>query len=195
MKKAAIALLVLFFAGILSACVPTEHMNILLFTDELSAVSETGIELSDYTVCDGEYELLFENEGFFALLTATENEKGEIKKVRLTFSKTDEKGNITAPTPLQAEYFRQKACQMLSAFTLFEEEKSRELTEKILPLKSEDFLKAGELTMEADNFHLVYYSNKICCQFTVTNTFLKKTEITEKPVSRPLYEVTANITD
>lgn len=182
-----------FLSFALSACSPTGHVNILLFTDKLNDISGEAVELSDYTITDKRYRLLFEQEGFPVLLTAEENDKGEIKRVNLSFSKVDEKGKALSPEALKPGLYLKRATQMLFAFTLFDEEICAETAEKILPLKSEDFLRTGELTLDYEYFHLVYYSNKICCRFSVTNTFLEKTEVTEKPVSKPFYEVTANI--
>lgn len=196
MKKASVCFFIfLLLTSLLCACAPVGQMNILLFTDNLNSINkDEAVSLSNYTLKDGCYKLLFTNEeGCKVLLTLEENEKGEIKKIRLTLSKTDENGKPITLTDKQTEFYIRKVRQALSAFTLFEEEKCKEITEKILPLKSGDFSKTGELTMETENFHLVYYSNKICCQFSAANTFLEKTEATEKPVSKPLYEMTANV--
>ena len=72
------------------------------------------------------------------------------------------------------------------AYTLCTTEKAEELTKKILPLKSKDFSKTGELNFNYNEFMLIYYSNKISCQLTVINTFLLEVPTTEKPVSKPL---------
>ncbi len=194
MKKIPLLFVSLFFiTTALSACTPVGHPNILLFTHRFSDINEEEIKISDFMIIDDRYKLLFEKEGFSVLLTAEENEKGEIKKVHLSFAKIDENGKEKAPTDAEAEFYKEKAYQLLYAFTVRDENQCRETAEKILPLKSEDFLKTGELTMNKDNLHLVYYSNKICCRLTVTNTYLEKIEATQKPVSEPLYEVTANI--
>jgi len=195
MKKTSLLFLSVLLIFTLSACTPVGHPNILLFTHRLADISGEAVELSDYIITDRKYKLLFERESFPVLLTAEENEKGEIVKVHLSLSKVDENGKEKAPTDIGTQFYKEKAVQLLYAFTLFDEELCREKAEKILPLKSEDFLKTGELTLDTDNFHLVYYSNKICCRFSVTNTFLEKTEVTEKPSSRPFYEVTANVSE
>lgn len=186
-------LAIFFIAGTLSACTPAGHPNILLFTRRLADISGEAVELSDYMIIDGKYKLLFEKESFPVLLTAEENEKGEIVKVHLSLSKVDENGKAKVPTDIETQFYKEKTAELLYAFTLLDEAVCRETAEKILPLKSDDFLKTGELTLDIENFHLVYYSNKICCRFSVTNTFLEKTEATEKPSSRPFYEVTANV--
>lgn len=178
---------------VLSACTPEGNCNILLFTDTLNRINGNRlISLSSYIADDDGYRLLLKSEEKEVLLTATENEKGEITKIRLSVSKLDEKGQIKAVTPGQGEFFRSEAAKALEAFTLSEKKKCEEAVKKILPLKSEDFSKTGELTLDIEEYHLVYYSNKICCQFTVTNSFLEPTETTHKPESRPLYGVTAN---
>lgn len=194
MKKIfSLTVLAVAFSCALTACAPTDYPDIIYFTKKLNSLTGEQLELSDYRLYSHEYKYIFEKDGACALLVAEENENGKIKKVRLSLSKADENSQIKAITGSEAEFYKEKVCQILSAFTLFEKEKSRGLTEKILPSKSEDFSKTGEYTLDEENYHLVYYSNKICCQFTVTNTYLEKTESTEKPVSRPLYEVTANV--
>ncbi len=193
MKKVITLFAALICVCSLSACTPAGSSNLLLFTEKLNAVSDEKISLTDFVTDGSSYRTVFSRGNTELLLTAETNEKNEIKKMRLTISKIDETGSYKSPTDAEADFFRQKATLMLTAFTLFEKEKSTAITEKILPSKGEDLLRTGELTTDTDNFHIVYYSNRICCQFTVTNTFLEKTEITEKPVSRPLYEVTANV--
>ncbi len=186
---------IFFIAGTLSACTPAGHPNILLFTHRLADISGETVELSDYMIIDGKYKLLFEKDASPVLLTAEENEKGEIVKVHLSLSKVDENGKAKTPTDIEAQFYKEKTAELLYAFTLLDEETCRKTAEKILPIKSDDFLKTGELTLDIENFHLVYYSNKICCRFSVTNTFLEKTETTQKPSSRPFYEVTANVSE
>lgn len=194
MKKILCLFPVIFLlTAVLSACTPTAHPDILHFTDRFSDISGEAVELSDYTIADGKYKLLFENEEFAVLLSAEENENGEIVKVHLTLSKLDEDGKEKKPTDIGTQFYKEKITQLLCAFTFLDEDICRNATEKILPLKSEDLLKTGELTMDIENYHLVFYSNRICCRFSVTNTFLEKTEVTQKPESRPFYEVTANV--
>ncbi len=169
-----------------SGCSPSGYCNILLFTDRLSFISGEKLTIEDYSLSGSTFRLIKEKDGTQVLTTCKENENSELVKVAVTVSKLDEKGKAKALDSQELLFYRQKVMEAIYAFTLFDEEKSREISEKILPLKSEDFLREGELTMEADNFHFVYYSNKLCCRFTVTDTYLEKTEITEKPVSKPL---------
>lgn len=196
MKKILLLLTLPFLlTATLSACAPVGHPNILLFTRRFSDISRKEISVSDFIIIDGDYKHLFEKDGFCVLLTAEKNEKEELLKIHLSFAKIDENGKEKIPTDAETEFYKEKICQAMYAFTVKDEDQCRETAEKILPLKSEDFLKTGELTMDKDNFHLVYYSNKICCRFTVTNTYLEEIESTQKPVSVPLYGVTANVAD
>ncbi len=194
MKKATLLpLLIAFCSLFLSACTPEGYCNILLFTDNLNRINGNKLlSLSSYTVRGDGCKLLLKSEENEILLTAEENERGDLKKIRLTVSKVDEKGNPKPVTPVHGEFYRSEAVKVLEAFTLFEKEKCEETVKKILPLKSEDFSKTGELTLDVEEYHLVYYSNKLCCQFTVTNCYLEQTESTRKPESRPLYGATAN---
>lgn len=194
MKKATVLPLLLALCSILlSACAPEGYCNILLFTDNLNRINgNKALSLSSYAASDNTYRLIRQNEAGKVLFTAEENEKGELKKIRLTIAKVDEKGNPVTVTPAHGEFFRSEAAKAMEAFTLYGNEKCTETVKKILPLKSEDFSRTGELTMDAEEYHLVYYSNKLCCQFTVTNSFLEETESTRKPESRPMYGATAN---
>lgn len=195
MKKAAVFIFTVFiFTFFLSGCAPTGYPNILSFTDSFNRISDDErIALTDYIIIDKSYKLLFEKENFSALLTAETNEKDDIKKIRLSIAKTDNSGKTVIPTDAQAYFFFEKAVQILSSFTHWDKEKCSSLIKKILPSEGKNLLKTGELTLENEKHLLIYYSNEICCQFTVINTFLEKNEATQKPVSRPLFEVTANI--
>lgn len=194
MKKAIILpLLITLCSLILSACAPEGYCNILLFTDNLNRINDSNsLSLSDYTVTDDIFRLVLQSESGEVLLTAEENEKGELKKIRLTVSKVNETGDEAPITPAHGEFYRCEAAKALEAFTLFDKEKCEEAIKKILPMKSEDFSRTGELTLDVEEYHLVYYSNKLCCQFTVTNGYLEESESTRKPESRPLYGETAN---
>lgn len=171
-----------------TGCSPTGYSNILLFTDRLSFVRNEKISLESYNISEDKYSLIIKNGETDILITAKENKNGKLKSVGVTLLKIDENGNAKHITDEAASAYKECAMQIIYAFTLFDEEKSREAAEKILPLKSKDLLRTGELTADRDNYHFVYYSNKLCCRFTVTDTYLEKTEITEKPVSRPLLQ-------
>lgn len=193
-KTVIISILIIFCTSLLSACTPTGYSNILLLTDNLNSINkELDLSLESYTLKNNCYKLILSDGNSKALLSAEEDEKGNIKKVRFTLSKTDNNGNFFTPSQEQTDFYKARATEIIEAFTLFEKGQCLEITEKILPLKSDDFSKTGELTMEAENFHIVYYSNVLCCQLTVSDTYLEKTELTQKPVSKPLYEATANI--
>lgn len=180
--------------GLLSGCVPECHANILLFTDNLNKINpDKKISLTDYIIAEDSYKLILTEKNSRLLLTAETNEKSEIKKIRLTLVKVDEKGKALKITEEDRLFFKRCAEDTLSAFTLCDKNESTLMAEKILPSKSDDFLKTGELNLDYNEFRLVYYSNKISCQLTVINTLLEEIEATEKPVSKPLYGVTANV--
>ena len=189
MKKRLFVLLpVLFIVLAFTGCTPEGHSNLLLFTDRLNEISGEEILLEDYALYNGGYRLVFEKDGGRMLITAEENENGCLSGVSVTVAKVDQDGNEKAISEKEAALYRQKVFEVLYAFTLSGEEKSREAAEKILPLKGEDLLRTGELTTDIENYHLVYYSNSLCCRFTVTDNYIEKTVTTEKPVSRPLLQ-------
>ena len=188
MKRAFLILLsAVLLSFTMNGCTPTGYSNLLLFTDRLNDISEEKISLESYVLYEGSYSLIVEKNAAKVLITADENENGDLVKIGVTVSKLDESGKEKKISASEGELYRKKVSEVIYAFTLFNEDKSRELTEKILPLKDEDLLRTGELTLETENYRLVYYSNKLCCRFTVTDTYLEKIEVTEKPVSRALY--------
>lgn len=182
MKKAFFVLvLTIGIAFLLSACSVSGYCNILLFTDRMNEISGEELSLEAYTIKDSTFRYVAQSDGARVLITCRENESTDLLQVGVSIAKLDEKGNTVQPDSKTLELYRKKVEQAIYAFTLFDKEKSSEICKKILPLKSEDFLREGELTMEADNFHLVYYSNKLCCRLTITDTYLEKTEVTQKP--------------
>ena len=58
---------------------------------------------------------------------------------------------------------------------------------KVTNLCKNFYTKEGELTLKRGNFYFVYYSTDLISRVIVSNTYLKKIEATEKPVSKPYY--------
>lgn len=185
MKSFIAFLLILCLLFSLCACNSPQSVNLLLFTDNLNALSGEGeISLSDYLIKGSTYRLLMEKDDCALLLVLMENEEGKIKKVRLTLSKTDDTGNIKAVSEKERLHFFKVATDVLSAFTYFEKEDCEALLFSLLPKSKEAFSSSGELTADRENFHLVYYSNKICSQFIISDSFLEKTPVTQKPENK-----------
>ncbi len=164
----------------LSGCYKGEEVNLLLFTDNLNNIKQEQISLSDYFIENGSYKLILQGD-IPVLVTAEEAENKVIKKVRLTISKADNNGNIKAVADSEAEFFSKEATDILEAFTMYEKQECEKIISRLIPDNGEDFSKSGELTAEINNFCLVYYSNKICSQFFVVNTFYEEIESTSKP--------------
>lgn len=195
MKKYLIFLLTTFLAvTMLCSCSHSQFVNITHFTDNFNSVTHTEkIRLSDYFIKENVYSVFLTKAQQQLLLTLSSDESGRIKQVRLALIKTDKNGKIIPVSSDQAEFFTQSSLDILSAFTFFEKEKCEAVLKDILPETADMLSKTGEATTDAEQFHIVYYSNKICSQFSVTNTFLQETETTKKPVSKPIYQETANI--
>lgn len=172
---------VLLCLVILAGCSASGYSNLLLFTDRLSETSGKEYSLEDYSVSGSSRFLLMQREGCDVLIRGEEDERSNLRQVSVTLSKVDEKGKGKTVSDSDALFYKSCVQQVIYAFTLFNEEKSRVLAEKILPTKGADLLRTGELTADADNFSLVYYSNGLCCRFTVTDTYLEKTEPARKP--------------
>ena len=181
MKKLFSVMLSLAMCFSFSACCKSGEMNLLMFTDNLNSIEgRKEISLSDFFVLDGCYKLIVED-GATLLITAEEDENKVLKKIRLTISKADDKGNIRALSESEASAFNKQATDILEAFTMYERTECEDVLKDLIPKNAEAFSKEGELVTEKENFHLVYYSNKICSQFFVTDTYYEKTESTTKP--------------
>ncbi len=193
MKKLFLSLLMLCFFAF-TACVHTESVNLLHFTDNLnSSYGYEKVRLSDYLIKDDEYILFLEEADTEFLLTLCRGDKDKIKKFRLTISKTDNTGKPKAISDNEAELFYENALHILSAYSLYEKKDCEDILCQLLPESGKDYSKTGELTAAWNNFSLVFYSNELCCQFFVTDNYLEEPEETSKPVSRPIYGQTANI--
>ena len=181
MKKLLSLTLTIIMCFSFSACYKADEMNLLMFTDNLNSIEgRNEISLSDFFIVDGSFRLIVE-EASPLLITAEEDENRVLKKIRLTVSKADNKGNIIALTDSEASAFFKQATDILEAFTMYEKQECETLLKDLIPKNASDFSKTGELVTTKDNFHLVYYSNKICSQFFVTNTYYEKIESTTKP--------------
>lgn len=182
MKKCFNVSLLLFPFLLLCSCSKADSVNLLHFTDNLNKIkTEHKIELEDYYIYKNSMRLLIENDENPLLLTLEEDENGKIKKARLTLSKTDNKGNIKNLTEEECLNFFENACNIFSAYTFYDKEESLHLVENVIPQSISELTQRAEHTADADNFHLVYYSNEICSQFSVSNTFLEKPPVTKKP--------------
>lgn len=181
MKKLLSLFLTMLMCFSFTGCYKGEEVNLLLFTDNLNDIDDRKeISLSDYFIDDGCYKLIIQ-EDTPLLVTLQEDENKVIKKIRLTVIKADDKGNIIALTDSDASAFLRQATDILEAFTMYEKQECETLLKDLIPKNASDFSKTGELVTTKDNFHLVYYSNKICSQFFVTNTYYEKIESTTKP--------------
>lgn len=188
MKRLFLLPCIISFILFLCSCGHDDTVNLLHFTDNLNKIKgQEEIKLSDYLIDGSTCKLILKEDDALLLLVLDEDENGKIKKVRLTLSKTDDNGIIKEISNQECAFFLKNAAEILSAFTFFEKEECEALLSQFLPQKAADYSKTGELTTEKENFHLVYYSNKICCQFFVSDTFLEKTSVTKKPVSNASY--------
>lgn len=166
----------------LCSCSKAESLNLLHFTDNLNKIKkEESVKLEDYYIYKNTLRLLIENGDSPLLLTLEEDENGKIKKARLTISKTDNEGNIKILTEEECSAFFENACEIFSAYTFFDKEESRSTLEKLIPQSVASLTERNEFTSDKDSFHLVYYSNEICSQFIVSNIFLEKPSVTQKP--------------
>ncbi len=169
-------------------------VNLLHFTDNLNrSLGYEKVKLSDYMISDGEYTLFFNDGTSKFLLTLSENEEGKIKSIRFTINKTDAECNSKAVSDEEAALYYKSAAHILSAFSLFDYSDCEGILSELIPAAGSDFSKTGELTAQWNNFSLVYYSNKLCCQLYATDNYLEEPESTSKPVSRPAYGQTAHI--
>ncbi len=166
-------------------------MNLSLFNDNLCRVQEKNVySLSDYIIAEGEYKLYIKKSDSKFLLTAQANERSQLERLRLTVSKLNENGNKKSISDSEADLFRQTAKDVLMAYTYFENEKCDEILNSLLPFSGKDFEKTAETRLNCDNYTLIFYSNDIACQLMLSCDFLYEYETTEKPTSKPSFDIT-----
>lgn len=185
MKKTLAVILPLFCAFVLSACSHGDSVNLLFFTDNFNKIRKNENQVvSEYTVNGNTFSTVLKSGKSEALLSLEEDENGRIKTARLTLSKINENAQPKNISETEADFFKNTAAEMLYAFTFFESKKCQAILSQLLPETSTGFHKTGELNTQSENFFLVYYSNKICCQLFVTNTYLEEIEPTKKPENK-----------
>ena len=164
------------------SCSKGEFRNIVSFIDSYNELTDSDLSLSDFITDFGsktDYTAIIDN---CVMLNLTEGNDGNIHMCRVITDKSS--GNISAET---AEIFRQTLKLTLMAYCSFSSDEAENIIRALNLDSNETFMKQGELTLKKDNFYFVYFSDEIISEVKISNTYLLKTETTEKPVSRPYY--------
>ena len=150
---------------------------------------------SIYTYID-ENETVFEtffgeDEPEIVLKLIVNNDR--INSVRIAMAKIDQNGNAKVPSSKTITDFIEAAKNAIQAFCGFDKSTAEALLTEFQLYDIESYNKKGELTKTQDSFYFLYYSDSIVCDMIITNTYLKETEKTEKPESKPAFGNTTKL--
>lgn len=188
------AVIVIF--SLLTACSTDSFMDLSVFV-RLYSIDEE-IEIEDFYAEKDEngnliFYTFFEDNDSDVMLKLFCNSDNKIDEVRIYLPKTDENGNEKAVTTEDISLFTTVVCRSVKTFTGYDTAEAQEILRQMCLYDKSSYTKKGELTKSKDNFHFVYLSDFPGSEVMIYNTYLKETEQTEKPESRPVYGDTTNI--
>lgn len=160
-----------------TACTAGEFRNIISFIDTYNELSDIKLSLSDFIVSDKDYTALIENN---MSLNLKEDKDGRIYMCRLAINKSENAADYCGT-------YTEVLLNVIRTYCSYDTSKALEIIKAFSFDNKETLMSTGELTLNSENFSFVYYSNEVTSEFRITNTYLKKTETTEKPVSKPYY--------
>ena len=175
-----------FILWLFASCGNQEFYNILSFTDKYSEISDSTLNISDFSFIESDntrYTAVLGSNNNEVLLTLKCSHSGNIEEADASLVK--ENGKI--PTPEQADLFRMILINTLMTYCNYDNFSAKEILSALNLIDDTTLLKEGELTLKKGNFYFVYYSTSQISQVKIYNTYLKKIETTEKPVSRPYF--------
>lgn len=188
-------LFLLLFA--LCSCGSLKAANIALFAERYNSF---GGEKPSYPALSAaerdektEYSFVAsadESGGKKVLVTLLADENKRLFECRLVIAKTDGKRKA-ALNEADIDRFVNSCERVFCGFSGVEYEKAKDVV-SLLKIR-ENFLSSGENTAQSGEYYAAFLSNEICCDVIFRNNYLKKTEETEKPESRAVYDSTTNI--
>jgi hypothetical protein len=169
-----------------ASCGKSEFMNLYSFTEIYNKTSRESINISDFYFQPEDkhsYTAFLGDEVSEILLTLKSEETDIIEEIRLSLVKE----RSHSPAATQTDLFTRTLRNTLSAFCSYTKDETDNIISAFELDNPETFIREGELTLTAGNFHFVYYSTELISQVIIYNTYLHKIEATEKPVSKPYY--------
>lgn len=197
MKKTIRLLLLILLLFALCSCENRKSANIALFAERYNSLGEEKLSYSalSATEREGKTECSFvasadESGEKKVLVTLLADENKRIFECRLVIAKTDGQRKIII-TDEDVERFVNSCERVFCGFSGVEYEKAKDVV-SLLKIH-ENFFSSGENTAQSGEYYAVFLSNEVCCDVIFRNSYLKKTEETEKPESRAVYDNTTNI--
>lgn len=197
MKKTITRLSVLILTfSMLTACTRSQFMDLSGFIYRFNRISHEDVELEDVYFYSDEgrevYEFFIEDDNPTVVVKLI-SDSGRISQVRVALSKISPQGVSEAVSAETVNEFTKTLECAVVAYCGFDKDRVRVLLNDFGIYNAETYKKQGELTVRADNFHLVYYSDALICEMILYNTYLETTENTEKPESKPAFGNTTNV--
>lgn len=195
MKKiAALFLCFSIMSAAMTGCSKDEFMDISRFTDNYNSLcGYDAINLQSYIIEGEIYSLPISDGGQAVLLSAVTDDTGYIEEIRITLSKTDEKGKSSEVSQKQGELFLNVIKNALESYTYSDSTEAQKLINEMKLNKLSTYSLTGELTAQKGYFYYVFYSTELVSMFRIFNIHLHPIETTEKPESRPAFGNTTNI--
>ena len=168
------------------SCGRNEFCNIYSFVDSYNSITPDKISVSDF------YFDIPHSSQYTAVLGKTEEEitieiisspDSSIEELKISLIKNK---SIT-PSQQQIADFTEILRNSLYSYCGYNEAECANIVNTFELSSNETYTKEGELTLKRGNFYFVYYSTDLISRVIVSNTYLKKIEATEKPVSKPYY--------
>lgn len=180
-------LLVLTF---LTSCSESSFVNLAVFIENFNSLEDEEIlDFPDFTVSTGSggetvYTRSFEKDGHTVLLRLTADDDKKITACRVVIPKRDKTGKKLKQSDERQKFFAQTAEKTICAFTLFDDEKSKQIISSFDLSNSKTLKNEGEITKEEEGFYFIYLSNSLCSEFIIKNIWLCEIESTLKPESK-----------
>lgn len=169
-----------------ASCGKNEFCNIYSFVDNYNSVCTDKISVSDFYFDNpdsSQYTTVSGNNNEEITIEILAAPDASIEEIKISLIKNKD----IPPVRPQIDNFIKILTNSLKAYCGYSEPECAEIINAFSLNINETYSKEGELTLNKDNFYFTYYSTDLISRVAVSNTYLKKIEPTEKPVSKPYY--------
>lgn len=169
-----------------ASCGKNEFCNIYSFVDNYNTVSTDKISVTDFYFDNpgsSQYTAVLGNPNEEITIEINSSSNALIEEIKISLIKN----KATPPSQQQIANFIKILSNSLYAYFHYSEKECADIINAFELNLNDTYTKEGELTLKRGNFYFIYYSTDLISRVTVINTYLKKIEVTEKPVSKPYY--------